>query len=92
MRIGSFQWWFEDRQTGKITIAQSPNWSLYAVFAGWGIRLLAGSDSVVYEPVGTLVTALWFYWAGDELLRGVNPWRRTLGAIVLIVQVFGLLT
>ena len=23
-------------------------------------------------------------WAGDELFRGVNPWRRGLGAAVLI--------
>jgi hypothetical protein len=22
-------------------------------------------------------------WAGDELLRGVNPWRRCLGGAVL---------
>lgn len=22
-------------------------------------------------------------WAGDEIIRGVNPWRRTLGVAVL---------
>jgi hypothetical protein len=24
-----------------------------------------------------------FFWAGDEVLRGVNPWRRCLGVAVL---------
>lgn len=25
-------------------------------------------------------------WAADEILRGVNPWRRCLGAAVLIYE------
>ena len=39
--------------------------------------------------VGTRVALAW--WAGDEVLRGVNPFRRALGAVVLAVGLGGLL-
>ena len=29
----SFRWWFENRETGQITIAQFPNWPLFAIGA-----------------------------------------------------------
>jgi hypothetical protein len=32
-----------------------------------------------------------FCWAGDEVIRGVNPFRRMLGAAVLAALVIGLL-
>jgi hypothetical protein len=32
------------------------------------------------------------FWAGDEILRGVNPWRRMLGAGVLAWELFSLLS
>jgi hypothetical protein len=31
-----------------------------------------------------IATVFLVMWAGDELLRGVNPWRRCLGSAVLI--------
>jgi hypothetical protein len=30
-----------------------------------------------------IFSAALFVWAGDEILRGVNPWRRCLGVAVL---------
>jgi hypothetical protein len=27
------------------------------------------------------------WWAADEVLRGVNPWRRLLGGAVLAAQI-----
>ncbi|WP_315779765.1 hypothetical protein [Bradyrhizobium sp. SZCCHNPS1003] len=76
-------WFFRNRATGEITIAQMPNPALWIVLA-------ASLLSWVWHPPGQagtnldcLVKAGLFVWAFDELLRGVNPWRRCLGAAVL---------
>ena len=77
------QWFFRNRETAAITIAQAPNLALWIVIVGsvliWG-----------WHPPGQLGVALeivvkggLFDWAIDEVLRGVNPWRRCLGTAVL---------
>jgi len=75
-------WLFRDRTTGKIVIGQFPNTALWIFLAATAIRLL-------FHPKGTYGTAVLvaatgglLWWAGDELLRGVNPWRRMLGVVV----------
>jgi hypothetical protein len=78
-----FRWFFQNRETGAITIAQAPNRSLWIVIVT-GVLIWVGHPSdrlgVVLEIIFT--TAL-FFWAGDEVLRGINPWRRCLGIFVL---------
>jgi hypothetical protein len=77
------QWFFRNRKTGELTIAQAPNLVLWVVIAA-GVLLWVwpwpGTPAVVLEIVfkGSLLV-----WAADELLRGVNPWRRCLGVAVL---------
>ena len=44
--------------------------------------LIAGSSVEFWTDVASRLFLTW--WAGDELLRGVNPFRRCLGAAVLI--------
>ncbi len=44
--------------------------------------MAAGSIVGFWADMASRVFLIW--WAGDELLRGVNPWRRCLGAAVLI--------
>ncbi|MEM8706895.1 MAG: hypothetical protein AAGE98_10595 [Actinomycetota bacterium] len=84
MRTGSFRWWFEDRTTGRITIAQFPNPPLWVGFAGWIVDLIFGG---ALGTIGRLVSIAGFVWWGvDELVRGVNPWRRVLGAGALLWQ------
>ena len=78
---------FESRETGRITIAQFPNWPLWAIAAGWVVGAVAPSESAVADAAHLAVVALWLVWAGDELIRGVNPWRRVLGAAVIVGQV-----
>jgi hypothetical protein len=72
-----------DRRTGAITIGQWPNPPLliFGVCAtvDW-LFAPAGSLGSVLRLLGALALT---YWAMDELLRGVNPWRRCLGALVL---------
>lgn len=77
------RWWFEDRTTGRITIAQFPNWPIFAVAGAWVVERIAEENSSVADAAGIATTALWVFWGTDELLRGVNPWRRLLGAAVL---------
>jgi hypothetical protein len=82
----AIDWLFRSRTTGRITIAQSPNAALWlfigASVAGW-----------VFDPTGKPGTTLeviafgaLVYWAGDEVVRGVNPWRRFLGGTILFWQ------
>ena len=84
-------WIFRNRRTGEITIAQPPNAPLI-------IWLVATVINVIFDPTGATGTALTIVgtgaltiWAGDELLRGVNPFRRALGAGVLVVVIIGLI-
>ena len=64
-------------------IAQAPNLAL-SVFA------CAAAADYLLKPAGVAGVALrgvkvasLSIWAVDELVRGVNPWRRTLGAVTL---------
>ncbi len=81
----SLRWWFEDRTTGKTVIAQRPNLLFWACIAGFVATMLFGGNS------GVLLVSkgLWLLWSGDELFRGVNPWRRSLGLLVGTATIFG---
>jgi len=83
-RSGFLGWMFRSRTTGRITVAQLPNWPL----ATW---LLATVVLWLVDPQGwfrtglTIVASLTLAgWAVDEVLRGVNPFRRLLGGTVLV--------
>ena len=91
-RVGSWRWWFEHRDTGEITIAQFPTWPLWGVGAGWLVRALADEGSVPDRVAALAIPLLWVIWGTDEVVRGVNPWRRVLGATVLGWQAVRLLT
>jgi hypothetical protein len=80
-------WLFRDRETGGITIAQFPN-------AALGLFLVATGLERLLHPMGAWRTALralaaggLIWWAVDEVIRGVNPWRRFLGGAVLAGQI-----
>lgn len=87
-----FEWLLRNRQTGEITIGQWPNASLLVFLGAWTLgRVLNPSDGL--DTVLTVVaTGALMIWALDELVRGVNPWRRILGGGVLVWQVAGLVT
>jgi ABC-type Co2+ transport system permease subunit len=88
--MGFLDWMFRSRKTGRITLAQLPNWQ----FAVW---LLASAVMWLGHPWGwvravlvVLASAALALWAGGEVLRGVNPFRRLLGFAVLSWLVFSL--
>jgi hypothetical protein len=62
------------------------------------IFLVASVLRRVLEPTGAVdgtlraaATGGLVWWAADELVRGVNPWRRILGGGVLAAQLVSLL-
>ncbi|MEZ5247195.1 MAG: hypothetical protein R2707_19065 [Acidimicrobiales bacterium] len=88
MRV--LRWWFENRETGAITVAQFPNWPLFGVGSAWLVGWIASDGSRLHDIAGVAATGLWLYWGADELVRGVNPWRRLLGSTAIAWQLGGL--
>ena len=86
-----WRWWFADRATGEITVAQFPNWPIWCIGACWLARVITDAGSTAHEALGWVIRGLWIVWGVDELVRGVNPWRRLLGTIVIAWQVVSLL-
>jgi hypothetical protein len=77
-------WMFRNRQTGEITIGQPPNAPLVIFGAARVARRVfrpSGRIGTALDLVGTAALAV---WAVDEVVRGVNPWRRANGAGALL--------
>jgi hypothetical protein len=85
-----FNWLFRDRRTGRITVAQFPNVPLGIFLAASILRRLLAPAGSLDASLRVIATGGLIWWAGDELLRGVNPWRRLLGGGVLAVQLVDL--
>ncbi|WP_298883828.1 hypothetical protein [uncultured Bradyrhizobium sp.] len=85
-------WFFRNRETDAITVVQTPNLVLWIVIAAallqW-LWLSSGQASVVLTVV---VKGGLLLWAADEIVRGVNPWRRCLGTGVAIYEIMTLLS
>lgn len=75
---------FEDAH-GRIVLWQWPNLPLWIwVAASVGTRVLSGTP----RDVASLVAfGALFTWAWLELSAGVSPFRRSLGAVVLVSAV-----
>ena len=87
---GFLDWMFRSRKTGRITLAQLPNWQLVVwLLASAGIRL-GHPQGRARDVLVVLASAALALWAGDEVLRGVNPFRRILGVAVLAWLAFSL--
>lgn len=82
---------FRSRTDGRIVIGQRPNVSLWIFIVSRvvGAFLDAGTRPAAVARVVATWAIVW--WAVDELVRGVNPWRRLLGSTVLAVQIVALL-
>jgi len=74
------RWAVTSRETGKVVLFQAPN--LPAVLSTVGVVLTAmsprGSGVQHGAAVATVLASTW--WGVDELARGVNPFRKALGA------------
>jgi hypothetical protein len=77
-----------DLKIGGYTVGQSPNRPLWVALAGLVVAIIAGGT---LEDIARAV----FYvgltvWAYEELVHGVNSFRRGLGAVALVLIVIGL--
>ncbi len=83
---GALDWWLRNRRTGRRTLAQWPDPALWAWLvtsgAAWTDLLPGREQQLRWIGGGALIA-----WAADELFRGVNPARRTLGRVPLGWQV-----
>jgi hypothetical protein len=86
----AFDWLFRDRRTGAVVIAQLPNPPLLVFLVAALLRRVLLTDGPAATVLQVVATAALVWWAGDEVLRGVNPFRRLLGASVLVATVAGL--
>jgi hypothetical protein len=80
------QWFFRNRQTGAITVAQAPNLVLWIVIVAAVARWIWPSEGTLSLACTAVVTGGVIIWAVDEIVRGVNPWRRCLGTAVLAYE------
>ena len=77
-------WFWRDRHTGRIVIAQWPNLWLWLFAIASLVERVVDTGGPVGLGARGGTTGLLVIWAGDEVLRGVNPWRRCLGIAVLV--------
>jgi len=76
-------WLLRNRETGRLTVAQFPNVSLVIFLAASLLRLLGAQRGDVRTIVDLVAAISILWWAVDEVIRGVNPFRRMLGTAVL---------
>jgi hypothetical protein len=83
-RLTSSSWWFRGPD-GRQTVWQLPNPALWVwlVTVALGRVDLSAAHTAAVDGVrhGALVV-----WSLDEVLRGASPFRRVLGAVVLVAQ------
>ena len=88
-RVSSGSWWFRSPD-GRLTVWQLPNPALCVWIAAVVLGQLELSATHATAVEGIRRGAL-LVWALDEVVRGASPFRRLLGAVVLIAQVASIL-
>jgi hypothetical protein len=78
-----YEWLFRNRTTGEITIGQTPNAPILVFVVAWGLALVWNPGGAIGTGLDVVGGVALLIWAADEVLRGVNPFRRLLGAVVL---------
>jgi hypothetical protein len=89
--VGVIDWALRDRRNGRIVVAQWPNTALIVWMATSGVLALSDPDGTWGLALRIVATVALSWWAVDEVVRGVNPWRRLLGAVVFAGLVVSLL-
>ncbi|MFL6155115.1 MAG: hypothetical protein ACJ72D_03420 [Marmoricola sp.] len=88
-RLTSASWWFRSRD-GELTLWQLPNPALCVWLATVVLGWFDLSESHARTVDGVRHGAL-LVWSLDEVVRGASPFRRLLGAVVLVAQLAFLL-
>ncbi len=83
-------WFFRSRETGAIVIAQWPNFILWIVIVAGLLLWIWPSAGKASAALTIVVKGGLIIWGADEIARGVNPWRRCLGAAVVVYELITL--
>ena len=90
-RRSGLGWFFRNPDTGEIVVAQWPNRPLWLFLAATTARLLFQPDGTAGTVVSIVSTTAIAVWALMEIAAGSSPFRRVLGAVVLLAALAGLL-
>jgi hypothetical protein len=86
---GVIAWMFRNRQTGELAVAQAPNAQLWVFLVATAVRLIASPGGGWRTALNLAASIALLWWAADEIIRGVNPFRRLLGTAVAAAVVVG---
>ncbi len=78
--------WFRDR-SGKLALYARPNLPIIIWFGATVAGKIVTEGSVYRALSYTALLAI-IFWAMLEIIQGVNYFRRTLGAMVLILTIY----
>jgi hypothetical protein len=82
---------FRNPDTGELAVVQLPNLSLGVFLVATAVRQIVDPSGTTRAVVSAVGTAALTWWSLDEVLRGDSPFRRALGAVVLLATITGLL-
>jgi hypothetical protein len=77
-------WMFRSRTTGRIALVQVPNLPLVVWFLASAADRLELIEGQGRDVLGVVAAAALALWAVGEIVSGVNPFRRSLGLVVLL--------
>jgi hypothetical protein len=83
---------FRNPETGEVVVVQLPNLPLWIFLAATAVRLLLHPHGTVGTVVSIVGTVSLVVWAVLEVARGESPFRRVLGAVVLLATIVGFVT
>ena len=87
-----FEWFFRDRRTGKILFAHVPNLPILLWMATVLARQFTDQGTTADMLLAWTGSFTLAWWALDEVVRGVNPWRRVLGLAGCVAVVVGVIS
>ena len=87
-RVSSAAWWFRSSD-GRLILWQLPNPALCVWMVALALGWLELSTTHATTADGVRHGAL-LVWALDEVVRGASPFRRLLGAVILVAQIASL--
>jgi hypothetical protein len=86
----ALQWAFRSRRTGRLAVVQWPNVPLSVFIVASVAERAVHPSGRIHEVVRVVAVVALLLWALDEVVRGVNPFRRLLGAAVAVATVVNL--
>jgi hypothetical protein len=84
------RWMLLNRKTGRLTVAQWPNISLSVFIVLTLLAHIFHPRGAVNDLIHVVADVALMVWAADELIRGVNPFRRILGFAVMMATIASL--